>query len=141
MLSYAANHNRGAHFVDLKEHIDDQLVSILIISVIPSTIFSMAGTISCARISNRSKTGPSFPVSWSIMVAGAEPNHFYDTGYPLFRAYREILMHWKHLYRISSHNAWQVSSRGHLKRHAFPAGSSKIFKDDERSGSEDGMTN
>ena len=28
MLSYAANHNRGAHFVDLKEHIDDELVSI-----------------------------------------------------------------------------------------------------------------
>ena len=28
MLSYAANHNRGAHFVDLKHHIDDDLVSI-----------------------------------------------------------------------------------------------------------------
>ncbi|MBC7866460.1 MAG: hypothetical protein H7X88_02895, partial [Gloeobacteraceae cyanobacterium ES-bin-316] len=28
MLSHAANHNRGAHFIDLKEHIDARLVSV-----------------------------------------------------------------------------------------------------------------
>ena len=36
---------------------------------------------------------------------GAEPNHFYDTGYTLMGAYREILKHWKWLYKISAHNA------------------------------------
>src|SRR6185312_9033833 len=35
---------------------------------------------------------------------GAEPNHFYDTGYSLINAWREILKHWKILYRISRDN-------------------------------------
>jgi hypothetical protein len=35
---------------------------------------------------------------------GAEPNHFYDTGYTLMGAYREILKHWKALYSISKYN-------------------------------------
>ena len=26
VLCHAANHNRGAHFIDLKEHIDDSLL-------------------------------------------------------------------------------------------------------------------
>jgi hypothetical protein len=35
---------------------------------------------------------------------GAEPNHFYDTGYTLLGAYKEILYHWKQLYTISAYN-------------------------------------
>ena len=35
---------------------------------------------------------------------GAEPNHFYDTGYTLLGAYKEILKHWKALYEISKFN-------------------------------------
>jgi hypothetical protein len=35
---------------------------------------------------------------------GAEPNHFYDTGYTLLGAYKEILKHWKALYEISKYN-------------------------------------
>jgi hypothetical protein len=35
---------------------------------------------------------------------GAEPNHIYDTGYTLMAAYKEILTHWKALYKISRHN-------------------------------------
>jgi hypothetical protein len=35
---------------------------------------------------------------------GAEPNHFYDTGYTLMEAYKEILTHWRVLYEISKHN-------------------------------------
>ena len=38
---------------------------------------------------------------------GAEPNHFYDTGYTLINAYREILKHWKALYTISKYNVKQ----------------------------------
>jgi hypothetical protein len=36
--------------------------------------------------------------------SGAEPNHFYDTGYTLTAAWKEILKHWKILYKISSYN-------------------------------------
>jgi hypothetical protein len=35
---------------------------------------------------------------------GAEPNHFYDTGYTLTGAWKEILKHWKILYKISKYN-------------------------------------
>ncbi len=35
---------------------------------------------------------------------GAEPNHFYDTGYTLIGAWKEILKHWKILYEISRQN-------------------------------------
>ncbi|MEP6595456.1 MAG: hypothetical protein ABJA71_05895, partial [Ginsengibacter sp.] len=35
---------------------------------------------------------------------GAEPNHFYDTGFTLPGAYGEILKHWKVLYQISKYN-------------------------------------
>jgi hypothetical protein len=35
---------------------------------------------------------------------GAEPNHFYDTGYTLTGAWKEILKHWKILFEISRYN-------------------------------------
>jgi len=35
---------------------------------------------------------------------GAEPNHIYDCGMSLGKAYREILKHWKALYEISKYN-------------------------------------
>jgi len=35
---------------------------------------------------------------------GAEPNHFYDTGYTLIGAWKEILKHWKILFEISRYN-------------------------------------
>jgi hypothetical protein len=38
---------------------------------------------------------------------GAEPNHFYDTGYTLPGAYKEILKHWKALYQICKYNSEQ----------------------------------
>jgi hypothetical protein len=38
---------------------------------------------------------------------GAEPNHFYDTGYTLRAAYKEVLMHWKYLYNICMYNRSQ----------------------------------
>ena len=36
--------------------------------------------------------------------SGAEPNHIYDAGISIWQAYREILKHWKALYRISKYN-------------------------------------
>ncbi|MCH5689324.1 hypothetical protein LWM68_36840 [Niabella sp. W65] len=39
--------------------------------------------------------------------AGAEPNHIYDCGMSLGKAYKTILQHWKVLYEISRYNARQ----------------------------------
>jgi len=106
MLSYAANHNRGAHFVDLKEHIDDRLVSIFDdISHRINDFFYGRYDIMCTNVEDL-KNGKNFTIL-EYNGCGAEPNHFYDTGYTLPGAYKEILKHWKALYEICKHNSRQ----------------------------------
>lgn len=104
VLSYAANHNRGAHFVDLKDHIDDQLVAVFDkISHGVNDFFYGRYDIMCQSI-EALKQGKDFTIL-EYNGCGAEPNHFYDTGYTLLGAYKEILKHWKALYTISKYNA------------------------------------
>jgi hypothetical protein len=106
MLSYAANHNRGAHFVDLKEHIDAKLAGIFDeISLGINDFFYGRYDIMCTNVDDL-KSGKNFTIL-EYNGCGAEPNHFYDTGYTLFGAYREILKHWKALYQISKYNRQQ----------------------------------
>jgi hypothetical protein len=103
ILSYAANHNRGAHFIDLKEEICDELVAVF--DKLSNTIgdfYYGRYDILCNSIEEL-KQGKNFSIL-EYNGCGAEPNHFYDTGYTLGQAYREILMHWKALYEISSYN-------------------------------------
>lgn len=103
ILSYAANHNRGAHFIDLKSQIDDALVAIFDkISIEINDFFYGRYDIMCQGI-DELKHGEKFTIL-EYNGCGAEPNHFYDTGYSLTGAYREILKHWKALYSISSYN-------------------------------------
>lgn len=104
MLSYAANHNRGAHFVDLKEHIDDRLVAIFDeISLGIDDFFYGRYDIMCSNIEDL-KNRKNFTIL-EYNGCGAEPNHFYDTGYTLPGAYMEILKHWSALYHISRFNS------------------------------------
>jgi hypothetical protein len=106
MLSYAANHNRGAHFIDLKEHIDEKLVAIFdTISHRVNDFFYGRYDIMCSNVEDL-KNGKNFSIL-EYNGCGAEPNHIYDTGYSLIAAYKEILMHWKALYQISKYNRQQ----------------------------------
>ena len=106
MLSYAANHNRGAHFIDLKEHIDEKLVDIFdTISHRINDFFYGRYDIMCTNVEDLKK-GKNFAIL-EYNGCGAEPNHFYDTGYTLMDAYKEILKHWKALYQISKYNRQQ----------------------------------
>lgn len=106
MLSYAANHNRGAHFVDLKNDIDDKLVAIFDkVSIDINDFFYGRYDIMCNSIEEL-KAGKNFSIL-EFNGCGAEPNHFYDTGYTLLKAYKEILKHWKALYQISKYNQQQ----------------------------------
>jgi len=106
ILSYAANHNRGAHFVDLAEHIDDKLVSVFDkISLGINDFFYGRYDIMCRSIEDL-KNGKDFMIL-EYNGCGAEPNHFYDTGYTLNQAHKEILRHWKDLYEISMYNRSQ----------------------------------
>lgn len=103
MLSYAGNHNRGAQFVDLKDHIDEKLVSHFDkISNSIDDFFYGRYDIMCESIQDL-KEGKNFSIL-EYNGCGAEPNHFYDTGYTLLGAYKEILKHWKALYEISKYN-------------------------------------
>ena len=106
ILSYAANHNRGAHFIDLKEHIDEKLVNIFdTISHRINDFFYGRYDIMCNSVEDL-KNGENFAIL-EYNGCGAEPNHFYDTGYTLPGAYKEILKHWKALYEISRYNSKQ----------------------------------
>lgn len=103
MLSYAANHNRGAQFINLQNEIDDRLVNIFDkISLSINDFFYGRYDILCTSVEDLKQEK-----NFSILEyngCGAEPNHFYDTGYTLGAAYKEILKHWKVLYKISSYN-------------------------------------
>jgi hypothetical protein len=106
MLSYAANHNRGAHFVDLKDEIDDSLVALFDkMSIGVNDFFYGRYDIMCTSIADL-KQQKNFTIL-EYNGCGAEPNHFYDTGYTLRQAHKEILKHWKALYEISRYNVKQ----------------------------------
>ena len=103
MLSYAANHNRGAQFINLQNEIDERLVNIFDkISIEVNDFFYGRYDILCNSVEEM-KQGRNFSIL-EYNGCGAEPNHFYDTGYTLMQAYKEILMHWKILYKISRYN-------------------------------------
>ena len=103
ILSYAANHNRGAHFIDLKDHINDDLVAVFDeLSIRINDFFYGRYDIMCNSIEELQQ-GKNYTIL-EYNGCGAEPNHFYDTGYSLGGAYREILKHWKLLYTISRYN-------------------------------------
>lgn len=106
MLSYAANHNRGAQFIDLKNHIDDKLIAVFDeISLRINDFFYGRYDIMCTNIDDL-KEGKNFTIL-EYNGCGAEPNHIYDTGYTLISAYKEILKHWKALYEICRYNRKQ----------------------------------
>lgn len=103
ILSFAANHNRGARFIDLKDEINDKIGATLDeISVSVNDFFYGRYDIMCNSLEEL-KQGKNF-VILEYNGCGAEPNHFYDTGYTLIEAWKEILKHWKILYDISRMN-------------------------------------
>jgi hypothetical protein len=106
VLSYAANHNRGALFVDLQHEIDDKLVAVFdTLSIEINDFFYGRYDIMCNSVEDL-KAGKNYSIL-EYNGCGAEPNHFYDTGYTLRGAHKEILKHWKNLYEISKYNASQ----------------------------------
>lgn len=106
MLSHAANHNRGAHFIDLGKHINGDLIAVFDnLSHRINDFFYGRYDILCNSVEEL-KEGKNFAIL-EYNGCGAEPNHIYDTGYTLLEAYGEILKHWKALYKVSMYNAKQ----------------------------------
>lgn len=102
-LSYAANHNRGAQFINLHKEIDEQLLKVFDeLSCKVEGWYYGRYDLMCTNIEDLKKG-----INYEILEyngCGAEPNHIYDSVYTLSAAYKEILKHWKALYTISRYN-------------------------------------
>lgn len=101
-LTYAANLNRGARFVNLQHLVDAQLLNVFDELSRPAGFFYGRYDIKCRSIDDL-KQGKHFSIL-EFNGSGAEPNHVYNTGYSLFKAFAVILHHWEMLSRISRYN-------------------------------------
>jgi hypothetical protein len=102
-LSYAGNHNRGAHFTNLYKEIDDELVKVFDeISHYTNKFFYGRYDIKTTSIEDL-KRGKNFLIL-EFNGCGAEPNHIYDCNMSIWKAYGVILHHWGVLFKISRYN-------------------------------------
>jgi hypothetical protein len=102
-LSYAGNHNRGAHFTNLYKEIDDDLVCVFDeLSHFTNKFYYGRYDIKTTSIEDLKK-GKNFLVL-EFNGCGAEPNHIYDCKMSIWKAYGVILHHWKVLFTISRYN-------------------------------------
>lgn len=106
-LSYAGNHNRGARFIDRMSAVDDTLLQFFDALSHRTSFYYGRYDIKCVSI-EALKEGRDFSIL-EFNGCGAEPNHIYDAGLSLWKAYRILLQHWKALYGISACN----NQRGH----------------------------
>ncbi len=127
-LSYAGNHNRGAHFTNLHKEIDDQLHQVF------DNLFEYNNQFFYGRYDIKTtsiedlKQGKNFQIL-EYNGCGAEPNHIYDCGMSLGAAYKEILKHWKALYEISNYNNKNGTPYwSFMKGYRFLQESAKHFK-------------
>lgn len=101
-LTYAANLNRGATFINLKQEIDEQLHAVIDkLNLYSKTFFYGRYDLKAASL-NALKNGDFMVLEYN--GSGAEPNHVYHSGYTLRAAQSEILKHWKILFEISMYN-------------------------------------
>jgi hypothetical protein len=97
------NHNRGAHFTNLYKEIDDDLVKVFDeLSHYTDKFYYGRYDIKTTSVEDLKK-GKNFLVL-EFNGCGAEPNHIYDCGMSIWKAYKVILQHWKALYEISRYN-------------------------------------
>lgn len=102
-LSYAGNHNRGARFINLQDQIDERLLKVFDeLSHYTDKFYYGRYDIKCHSIEDL-KSGKNYSIL-EFNGSGAEPNHIYDANFSIWKAYKEILKHWKALYRISRYN-------------------------------------
>lgn len=101
-LTYAANLNRGARFINLQHLIDERLLQVFDALSHPTQFYYGRYDIKCRSV-NDLKQGKNFSIL-EFNGSGAEPNHVYHAGYSLFAAQAVFLQHWKVLYQIARYN-------------------------------------
>jgi hypothetical protein len=127
-LSYAGNHNRGAHFTNLHKEIDERLHKVF------DDLFDHNKQFFYGRYDIKTTSIEDLKAGRNFMIleyngCGAEPNHIYDCGMNIFTAYAEILKHWKALFEISRFNHRNGTPYWSFKKgYRFLKTSSKHFK-------------
>lgn len=104
------NHARGSRFIDLSHMISEQLTASIdrFCRQVPDFYFG--------RLDIKFRSwedlcdGKHFSVI-ELNGAGSEPTHIYDASHSLFFAWKEIIGHWRLLYKISSLNAQRTGMR------------------------------
>lgn len=97
------SHFRGSEFIDESHRIDKELCEVIdnVCRQVPGYYYG--------RLDLRFNTweelrqGKNFSLV-EINGAGSEPTHIYDPGHSIFFAWKEIIRHWKILFRISHMN-------------------------------------
>jgi hypothetical protein len=98
-LSLAGNHNHGAKFINLNHVIDQQLTDVFDrISVEAGKFYFGRYDLKCTALEDL-KLGKNIEIL-EYNGAGAAITHVFDRNMSYFGALREILKHWRHLYRI-----------------------------------------
>ena len=103
LLEPIGNHCRGTSFLNANNIIDQKLIAIFdaISLQIPGFFFGRYD-LRCKSIEDL-KAGKNIKIV-ELNGAGSEPGHIYHPGYSIFKAWGELLFHWKILYEISVQN-------------------------------------
>jgi hypothetical protein len=97
------NHVRGAKFLDDSDLIDDELTKTIDVVCKKVKGFYYGRLDIRYNTWEELKQGKNFSII-ELNGAGSEPTHIYDPKHSVFYAWKEIIKHWKILYRISKLN-------------------------------------
>jgi hypothetical protein len=100
------NHARGAKFIDLSHLITPQFADTIdhICQQVPDFYFGRLDVM----YNNWDELSRGENISIiELNGAGSEPTHIYDSNHSIFWAWREVIRHWKLLYRVSKLNKQQ----------------------------------
>lgn len=103
ILNMAGNHNTGAKFINLNHEIDQQLCDVF------DRISNEAGQFYFGRYDLKCSSLEDMKAGKNIQIleyngAGAAITHVFDRNMSYVAALKEIVKHWRHLYRIGMIN-------------------------------------
>jgi len=101
-LSFIGNRYHGSTFHDLSKFIDPDLLQLFDKISLTNNFYYGRYDIKCLSIQDL-KQGKNFSIL-EFNGAGSIPNHIYTERYTLLEAYKEIIKHWRALYKVSHFN-------------------------------------
>jgi hypothetical protein len=112
------NHARGTRFINANQLVNEQLSETFdaISNEIPGFYFGRFD-LRCASLDDLYRGNVRI---MELNGCGAEPAHIYDTQFPLWKAFGELLKHWDYIFRIArANNQLGVEYLSHKEAIAF----------------------